>query len=44
MDLWPAAVLTVLPLPLGVCLGFMADTWLRLREIRAAIRGDRVPG
>lgn len=43
-ELWPAAVLIVLPLPLGAALGCMADTWTKLRDLRAAIRGDRVPG
>jgi hypothetical protein len=43
-DLWPAAVLVALPLPLGLCAGFLADAWLSLRHIRAAIRGDRIPG
>jgi hypothetical protein len=42
-DLWPAAALIAITGGLGVCLGFMADAWLSMREIRAANRGDRVP-
>jgi uncharacterized membrane protein len=42
--LWPAVVLVVLPLPLGVALGLMADTWCRMREARrTANGGDRIP-
>lgn len=42
-ELWPAAVLVVLPLAVGVCLGFMADAWVNMRQIRrAANRGDRL--
>jgi hypothetical protein len=42
--LWPAVVLVVLPLPLGVAVGLLVDTVLKFLDARAAIRGDRIRG
>jgi hypothetical protein len=41
LDLWPAVVLTVLPLPIGVCAGFAVDAYLVLRDLRAGRTVDR---
>jgi hypothetical protein len=34
LGLWPALVLTVLPIPTGICAGLAVDAWLTLRTLR----------
>lgn len=41
LDLWPAVVFIVLPLPIGVCAGFAVDAWFVLRDLRAGRTVDR---
>lgn len=41
LDLWPALVFVLLPIPLGVAAGFAVDAWLVLRDLRAGRSVDR---
>jgi hypothetical protein len=45
LDLWPALILAVLPIPTGICGGFAADAWHVLRDLRAgrALDPTRAP-
>lgn len=41
LDLLPAIVLVVLPLPTGLAAGIATDAWLALRDLRAGRTVDR---
>jgi hypothetical protein len=41
LDLWPALLAIVLPIPTGVAAGFAVDAWLVLRALRRGETVDR---
>lgn len=41
LDLWPAIVAILFPIPLGVAAGFAVDAWLVLRQLRRGETVDR---